>query len=168
VRDLAIKEMPLEEKYDRLLDDYLLAIASGYALHKELGVIDKSNDLWFKVQKKMLPKILGPVSKLLKVLSPDRTFKQVMNQAAYLFQTEIPLSNIELSWVSDREAVLRIKNCERLRRLRELVKKTGLNIDPKELCEIEWEALKEIAKEFGTDVTWELEENGCRSTGKLK
>jgi len=168
VRDLAIKEMPLEEKYDRLLDDYLLAIASGYALHKELGVIDKSNDLWVKVQKKMLPRVLGPVFKLLKMLSPGRTFKQVMDQVAYLFQTEIPLSNIELSWVSDREAVLRIKNCERLRRLRELVKKTGLNIDPKKLCEIEYQTLKEIGKEFGVDVTWELEENGCRSTGKLK
>mgnify|MGYP001128626021 CR=1 FL=1 len=37
---------------DRLLDDYLLAIATGYALHKELGVIDRCNDLSVKVQKK--------------------------------------------------------------------------------------------------------------------
>jgi len=168
VRDLAIKEMPLEEKYDRLLDDHLLAIASGYALHKELGVIDKSNDLWVKAQKKMLPKILGPVFKLLKVLSPGRTFKQVMNQSVYAFQETEPLSNIEISWISDREGVMRIKNCERLRRTRELVKKTGLDVDPKELCEMEYQTLKEIGKEFGIDLTWELEENGCRSTAKLK
>jgi len=168
VGDLAIKEMPLEEKYDRLLDDYLLAIATGYALHKELGVIDKCNDLSVKVQKKMLPSVLGPVFKLLKVLAPGRTFKQVINQSVYTFQITEPLSNIELSWVSDREAVMRIKNCERLRRSRELVKKTGLNVDPKELCEIEYQTLKEIGKEFGIDLAWELEENGCRCTGKLK
>jgi len=165
---LEIKEMPLEEKYDRLLDDYLLAIATGYALHKELGVVDKSNDLWVNVQKKMLPKILGPAFKLLKTLAPGRTFKQVINQTVYAFQSEQPLSNIELSWVSDREAVMRIKNCERLRRTGELVKRTGLNVDPKALCELECQTLKGMSKEFGIDVSWELEENGCRITGKLK
>ncbi len=142
VRDLSIKEMPLEEKYDRVLDDYLLSIATGYALHKELGVVDKCFDLSVKVNKKMLPRILGPVFKLLKVLAPGKTLKQVINQAVYTFQTIEPLSNIELSWVSNREAVLRIKNCERLRRTRELVKKAGLNVDPKELCEIECQTLK--------------------------
>ena len=165
---MEIKEMPIEEKYDRLLDDYLLAIASGYALHKELGVVDKSNELWLKVEKKMLPRYLGPIFKLLKVLAPGRTFNQVINQSAYIFQTQLPLSNIELSSVSDREAVLRIKNCERLRRNRELVKKTGLNVDPKELCDLECQSLKGISKELGIDVAWELEENGCRITGKLK
>jgi len=164
---LSIKEMPLEEKYDHLLNDYLLAIAVGYALHKELGVVDKSNDLWLKAQKKMLPKMFGPVFKLLKALSPGRTFKQVINQSAYLFQETEPVSNIKLSWISDREAAMTIKNCKRLRRTRELVKKTDLDVDPKELCDQEYQTLKEIGREFGLEVTWKLEENGCRCTGKL-
>ena len=165
---MEIKEMPLEEKYDRVLDDYLLAIATGYALHKELGVVDKCLDLSIKVQKKMLPRVLGSVFKLLKVLAPGRTFKQVINQSMYTFQVTEPMSNLEISWVSDHEAVMRTKNCERLRRTRELVKKTGLNVDPKELCEIELQTLKELGKEFGIEVTWELEENGCTAKGKLK
>jgi len=165
---LEIKEMLPEEKFDRLLDDYLLSIITAYALHKELGVVDKCLDLSIKVNKKMLPRFLGPVFKLMNVLSPGRTFKQVINQSMYIFQEIEPLSNLELSWVSDREAVLRVKNCKRLRRTRELVNKTGLNIDPKELCEIECQTLKGLSKEFGMDVTWELEENGCRITGKLK
>jgi len=70
--------------------------------------------------------------------------------------------------VSDSEAVMRVKNCERLRRTRELVKKTGLNVDPRELCEVECKNPKGISEDFGIDVTWELEENGCRITGKLK
>ena len=160
--------MPPEEKFDRLLDDFLLSIITAYALHKELGVKDKCLDLSIEVNKKMLPRFLGPVFKLLKVLSPGRTFKQVINQSMYIFQEIEPLSNLELSWVSDREAVLRVKNCNRLRRTGELVKKTGLNVDPKELCEIECQTLKGISEEFGMDVTWELEENGCRITGKLK
>jgi hypothetical protein len=165
---LEIKEMPPEEKFDRLLDDYLLSIITAYALHKELGVVDKCLDLSIKVNKKMLPRFLGPVFKLLKVLSSGRTFKQVINQSMYMFQEIEPLSNLELSWVSDREAVLRVKNCKRLRRTGELVKKIGLNVDPKELCEIECQNLKGISEEFGMDVTWEFEENGCRITAKLK
>ncbi len=165
---MEIKEMPSEEKFDRLLDDFLLSVITGYALHKELGVIDKYLDMSIKVNKKMLPRFLGPVFKLMNVLSPGRTFKQVINQSMYIFQEIEPLSNLELSWISDREAVLRVKNCKRLRRTRELVKKSGLNIDPKEPCEMECQTLKGISKEFGVDVTWELEENGCRITGKLK
>lgn len=165
---MEIKEMPSEEKFDRLLDDFLLSVITGYALHKELGVIDKYLDMSIKVNKKMLPRFLGPVFKLMNVLSPGRTFKQVINQSMYIFQEIEPLSNLELSWISDREAVLRVKNCKRLRRTRELVKKSGLNIDPTEPCEMECQTLKGISREFGVDVTWELEENGCRITGKLK
>jgi len=36
VRDLETKEMPLEEKYDKLLDQYLQTELMNYALHKQL------------------------------------------------------------------------------------------------------------------------------------
>ena len=77
VIDLEIKEVPIDERYDRLLDDYLLDAATDYAVLKELGGVDKQLDLSVKMQKKMLPKILGsPVFKRLKILTPSSTFKQ--------------------------------------------------------------------------------------------
>ena len=76
VRDLAIREMPVEEKYDRLLDDYLLGLATDYVVLKEQGVVDKSIDLWVKVQKKMLPSFLGmAVFKVLKAISPRQSIQ---------------------------------------------------------------------------------------------
>jgi len=70
--------------------------------------------------------------------------------------------------VSDREATVRIKNCPILRRQRDLVKKAGLDLDPRFICEIDSKINPEVAKEFGVDLTCKLEENGCINTAKLK
>ena len=121
---MEIKEMPIDERYDRLLDDYLLDVATDYAILKELGGVDKQIDLSVKMQKKMLPKILGsPVFKLLKVLAPGRTFKQLSSTFFYNAQTWHPLSTIEVTEVSDREVAGVIKNCVLLKRVRDIVKK---------------------------------------------
>jgi len=165
---LEIKEMPLQEKYDRLLDNYLLAIATDYALHKELGVVDKCNDLSVKVQKNMLPSILGMAFKMLKAIAPGKAFKQVANQYVYTQQTFIPLSNIEFNVVSDRASIVRIKNCPVLRRLEGLVKKAGLDLEPRFLCEMDAKIFPRVAKEFGVDLTIALEKNGCITTAKLR
>jgi len=168
VRNLEIKEMPLQEKYDRLLDAHLLAVATGYALHKKLGVVDKCNDFSVKVQKNMLPSVLGIGLKMLKAIAPGKVFKQVANQYVYTEQTFLPLSNIEFTWVSDREATMRVKNCPILRRVGGIVKKAGLDLDPRFLCEMDAKILPEVAKEFGLALTFELEENGCKTKAKLK
>lgn len=165
---MEIKEMSPEEKYDKLLDDYLLSCATGYALHKELGVVDKCLDLSVKAHKKMLPSYMGPVFKLMKMVAPGRTFKQTVDRSMYMQQVYQPLSSIEVIRVSDRESVTRIKNCNIIRRLRDLVKKAGLDIDPKFYCEAESLVAKEMAKEFGVDLTRQLEEDGCTITAKLK
>lgn len=159
--------MPIEEKYDRLLDDHLLTVATGYALNKELGVVDKSNSMYVKVQQKMLPSVLGVAFKVLKTVAPGKAFKQVTDQYVYSIQRFIPLSNIELTRVSDREAVVRISNCPVLRRQRDLVRKAGLDLDPRFLCEIDAKINPEVAREFGVELTCELEENGCKTTAKL-
>ena len=166
--DLEIKEMPLEEKYDRLLDDYILCVATNYAFNKELGTMDKWLDYCLKVDKKMVPSWLGIAFKLLKAITPGRAFKQAFDRWLYYSQTRQPLSNTEVIKATDREAVTRIKNCTPLRRTRELVKKTGLDIDPKFVCELDSKIIKELLKEFGIDFTLELEENGCICTAKLK
>jgi hypothetical protein len=166
---LDIKEMPIDERYDRLLDDYLLDAVTDYAVLKELGGVDKQLDLSVKMTKKTLPKILGsPVFKLLKVLAPGRTFKQLSSTWLYNAQTWHPLSTIEVTNVSDREVAGGVKNCVLLKRMRDIVKKTDLEIDPKFLCEKDAKYFPKLFKEFGIDMTWKLEENGCRFTAKLK
>jgi len=142
--------------------------AINYALHKELGVLDKYYDLYMKVQKKMLPSLLGIAFKVMKAITPGRAFKQAANQFVYTAQTSNPLSNIELTMVSDREAVIRTKNCVLLKKMRDVVKKAGLDIDPKFMCEDGSKTVPELLKEFGIDATMELEENGCITTAKLK
>ena len=168
MRDLAIKEMPLEEKYEMLFDRYALAIATSYALHKELGVVDKSHDFSVKVMKKMLPSLAGVVFKVAKVITPGKAFKKAVDQYMYAIQALNPLSNIEVTWVSDREEVFRVKNCRMLEKVRDMVKKAGLDIDPKFVCENDRKNSIEVLKELGIDLAMELEENGCRGTAKLK
>lgn len=171
MRKLATKEMPLEEKYDKLYDFLALYYAASYAFNKEQGTVDKWPDYLAKVMGKMMPSFMGSMFKLMKMLSPGRTFKQFANQMMYMAQMEQPLSGLELSWVSDREVVWSYKNCEMLRRLREVVNKAGLNIDPREVCKAEIAmhmSPEHITKKFGMDLTCELEENGCKWTMKLK
>ena len=167
VRDLEIKEMPLEQKYDTILDMYILETAISYAFHKEQGTVDK----WLDYTLEAYRGYMGPMFKMMKTLAPGKTFKQAANQLMYMQQIMQPLSEIEVSWVSDREAVMRFKNCEILRRSRELVKKAGLDIDPRFFCEIDayrHAHPRHPLKELGIDLTCELEENGCEWTFKLK
>ena len=77
---------------------------------------------------------------------------------------------IEVDWISDREAVIRFKNCDILRRSRELVEKAGLDVDPKFFCEMDkyrHAHPRHPMDEIGLELTCELEENGCKWTFKL-
>jgi hypothetical protein len=165
---LEIKEMSLKEKYEKLFDDYLLVSAMVYAFHKKLGVVDKCYDWVVKVRMKMLPSLMPIAFKLMKTVAPGTVFKKAVDNYLYEYQFTLPLSTLEVTRVSDREAVLGVKNCVILQKARELVKKAGLDIDPKFMCEEDSTILPRIFKEFGIDVTWELEENGCRIRAKLK
>jgi primosomal replication protein N len=168
VIDLAIKEMSLEEKYDKLLDQYALDTAMNYVLHKEAGTMDKRNDMMLKVWKKMLPRFAGTTIKVMKTIVPGRTFKNLVNGFVSYSQSTNPLSNLEVTWVSDREALIRTKDCVELQRMRDMAKKAGLNLDPKEICENDSKIMPAMFEGFGVDVTYELEENGCVARAKLK
>ena len=170
---MSIKEMPIEEKYDRLLDDYVSEVAKGFALFKELGVdmelgLEKSVALSAKMDKKTLPGYLGIAFKVLKAITPGQAFKQVTDRFLYHGQTWHPLSSLEVTKISDRDAVGGVKNCVLLKRMRDLVEKTGVDIDPKIICKRDAKYFPEIFKEFGVDVAWDFEENGCRFVAKLK
>lgn len=73
--------MPLEEKYEMLFDRYALAIATSYAFHKELGVVDKSHAFSVKVMKKMLPSLIA--YKVAKAITPVKAFKKAVDQYLY-------------------------------------------------------------------------------------
>ena len=168
-----IKEMPTDERYDRLLDEYISDNAIGFALLKELGVdkelgLEKSVDLSVEVDKKMLPAYLGIAFKVLKAITPGKAFNQILDSYVYHGQTWHPLSSLEVTKVSDRDAEVRIKNCVLLKKARDLIKKTGLDIDPKIFCERDAKYFPKLFKDFGIVVTWNLEENGCQATAKLK
>jgi len=165
---LAIKEMPLGEKYEKLLDAYLLNSATLYALHKEHGIVDKCIESLVKTQKNMIPSLPAATYKLLKTVAPGKAFNQLMDQQIYEMQVDMPLSNIDVNRVSDREVTMRVKGCPILKRTGELIKKAGLDVDPKELCQIEPKVMSEVAKDFGVDVSWRSEGNGCLWTVKLK
>ena len=165
---MAIKEMPLEEKYEKILDAYLVNSATLYALHKKLGIVDKCIESLVKTQKNMIPSLPAATYKLLKTVAPGKAFNQLMDHEIYEMQASLPLSNIEVNRVSDREVTMRIKGCPILKRTGELIKKAGLDVDPKELCQIEPKVMSEVAKDFGVDVSWRSEENGCLWTVKLK
>lgn len=161
---MAIREMPLKEKYDKLYDFLALFYAASYAFNKEQGTVDKWPDYLAKVMGKMMPRFTGSVFKLMKVLSPSRTFKQTVNQFMYVAQMEQPLSDLELSWVSNHVAVWSYKNCEMLRRVREVVKKAGLNIEPREVCKAKIAmnmSSDQIAKKLGIYLSCEFKRNGC-------
>ena len=163
--------MPDKEKHDKFFDTYMSEMAGTYSYHKKKGTVDKWLDSTLKVFSGSMPKFMGPIFKLMKTISPGKSFKQTANQMLYMQQMMQPLSDIEVSWVSDRGITMRLKNCEILKRSKDLVKKVGLNIDPKFYCEIDQyrhnSPLHPMQK-FGIDLDCELEENGCKWTFKLK
>ena len=164
---MVMKEMPLEEKYNKLLDYYVLNEIGSYALVKELGAVDKGFDLSVKASVKMLPNRVGIAFELLKILTPGTAFNQLIEKYVYSLQMTIPLQNIELNKVSDRESTYRINNCPIIKRMRSLAKKTGLDIDPKFYCEIESKIIQGVANEFGVTLVTKLTKNGCINTAKL-
>lgn len=139
-----------------------------YALHKKLGTIDKYIESLVKAQKNMIPSLPAASYKLLKTVAPGTAFNQFMDQRIYEMQLDMPLANIEVKRVSDREVTMRIKGCPHLKRKGELIKKADLDVDPRETCEIEPQVMRGMAKDFGVDVSWQPEANGCSWTVKLK
>ena len=162
---LTTKEMPYEEKHDKLYDVYLSEMAATYAYHKERGTVDKWLDSTLELFSSSMPKFMGPI------VSPVKAFKQTANQMVYMQQLMQPLAEIEISGLSDREAVMRFMSCEILNRSREIAKKAGHKIDPRFYCEIDQyrhTSPLHPMKKLGIDLACELEEKGCRWTFKLK
>ena len=159
--------MPLEEKWDKLLDGYWVNVIGTYALLKELGAVDKGVDWSVKVNAKMLPRRARVAFDTLKPIAAGIAFNQLVDNYVYSLQRTLSLQDFELNKVSDREATLIINNCPILKRVRSLIKKTGLDIEPKAICEIESKINQGLAKELGLEIVTELKEDGCINNLKL-
>jgi hypothetical protein len=171
VSDLEIKEMSLEEKYDKLYDSYILTDVIAMAFIMENGLTDEYLNYTMKVYKKMMPSIMDYAFKFIKTLSPGRAFKMFVEGILKDGQVTEPLSNTELVSLSGREEVIRTKNSVMLKKYRDIIKKTGVKLDLKEYFELFPEAGKEMVKEFGFDMTMDtshIQEDEITSTIKLK
>lgn len=167
-----IKEMPLEEKYDRVCDYFTLDHAISCATHKELGTIDKYVDATVEAYRKMMPRFMGPLARFMGMLAPNMSLRQALNHVVYAEQQMHDLSEFEITQPSEGEVCIRFKNCDRLRRQREIVKKAGINIDPRYVCEVEklehFHPRHPMRESGITPVAAEWEETGCKWTFKQK
>jgi len=168
VRDLEIKELTLEEKYRRLYDENVMSDVITLGFVKEMGLTDKYMDYSIKASMKMLPAIMGPVFKFLKMLAPGTTFKKTIQYFMEDEQLQEPVSNIEIVSLSDREAVFKVKNSVTFEKYRDTIKRTGVDLDVREIWELNSKAYKEAAKDFGVDWTLKIEEDGWTHIVKLR
>jgi len=171
-KEKPIKEMPLEEKYDRACDFFTLDHAISYVTHKQLGTVDKWVDNTVEAYRKMQPRFIAPLAKLIGRLAPGMSLEQALNHVVYAEQQMHDVSEFEVARVSEREVIVRFKNCTRLRRQRDIVKKAGLNIDPREICEVEklhhFHPRHPMQDVGITPVACEWEEAGCKWTFRQK
>ena len=157
---MEIKEMPLEEKYERLLRETQLIWVTCYAFHKEHETMEKWLDYYAKAQKNMLIAGMSEQESI-------PTFEETVNEVAYDQQKWLPMANVELTWISDTEATISIKNCPLMKINDEMAKKTGLDIDSKFVCGKDTTIFPRIVKEFGMDMNHEVTEDGCQLTLKI-
>ena len=171
MRDLEIKEMSLKEKYDKLYDQYVLTDVTTIAFVKEKGLTDEYLEYSMKAAKKMLPSVLGYAFKVIKKLSSGRAFKMFVEGFLKDDQVTEPLSNTEIVSLSDQEVVIKTKNSVVLKKYRDMMKKTGLELDLKEMYGWFNDPGKEMFIDLGFDVTVDtshIEEDEITYIIKLK
>ena len=159
--------MSIEERYGILLNETQLIWLTNYAFNKERGTLDEWLDYYIKTQKHVLRKQLF-YGRILKKLAPGKIFKRITENIVYLLQRYMPSNHIELRWVSDKKAILRIKECPLLKKYKELIEKANLDLDPKFVCDNDLKIYPKMAKELGIDLSYEIQENGCRLVGQLR
>lgn len=170
-----IKEMPIEEKWDRLYDFFTMDHAISYKTHKRLGTVQEWVDDTVDAYEKMMGRFMGPLASLMgKVavkLAPNMVLKQAINAVLYSDQMlHNGLEEYEVSEPKDGEIVIRYKNCLRLKKQNEIVKKCDLDFEGREICELDKMQLthpNHPTTKMGiipTDIMWE--ETGCVWTFK--
>jgi hypothetical protein len=143
-----MKEMAIEEKYDKLYDQLILLDVTTMAFLKEMGLSEKYMDYSMTVMKKVMPSLMGSAFKLIKMLAPGRAFKMFVEGIFKDSQVSEPLSNMEIVSLSDREGVIKTTNSVQLKKYKDILQQTGLKLDLKEYWELMNESTKGMAKDF--------------------
>lgn len=166
-----IKEMPIEEKWDRLHDFFTMDHAISYKAHKRLGTVQEWVDDTVEAYRYMGPRFLGPMARFVGRLAPNKSLKEAIKRVLYNDQMMHGPGEYEVSEPKDGEITVRFKNCLRLKKQREIVKTANLGFDGREICEIEKMHLthpRHLTTEMGcipTVIEWE--ETGCVWTFKM-
>jgi len=159
--------MTFEERYKILLDETQLIWLVNYEFNKTRGTLKEWQKNYININQQMLRNQLI-YAKLLKKFAPRKIFKILTEKIVNNLQRYMPISHICLSWVSEKEAILEIKDCPLLKRYKELIKQNHLDLDREFVCDNDLKIYPIMAKNLGIDLTYELKENGCQLVGKIK
>lgn len=164
-----IKDMTVEEKWDRLHDFFTMDHAISYHTHKRLGTVDEwvsdTVDAYNHAQARFLGPVVELMSKAALKVAPNMVLKKVMNAVLNMDQQMHKPGEYEISEAKNGEMTVRFKNCTRLKKQKEVVKMCKLPFEAREICEVEKMHTTHPncpATKMGiitTDVTWE--ETGC-------
>ncbi len=164
-----IKDMPIEEKWDRLHDFFTMDHAISYKTHKRMGTVQEWVDDTVEAYGKMMGRFMGPLASLMSKaalrLTPNMVLKQAISAVLYSDQMMHGPGEYELSEPKDGQITVRFRNCLRLKKQREIVIKCGFDFDGREICEVEKMHLthpNHPTSKMGivpTEITWE--ETGC-------
>lgn len=169
-----IKEMPIEEKWDRLHDFFTMDHAVSYKTHKRLGTVKEWVDDIVDAYQLMGPRFIGNIPELIEELDTTDTniiLGEVIKNVLFSDQMMHGPGEYEVSEAKNGEITIRFKNCLRLKKQNEVVKKCNLPFEGREICEVEKLHLthpNHPTTKMGvipTDITWE--ETGCVWTFKV-
>jgi hypothetical protein len=136
-----LKEMSVEEKWDRLHDFFTMDHAISYHTHKRLGTVKEWVSDTVDAYNKMMGRFAGPVAQfmgnLASNLAPNMVLNKAIKEVLYMDQMMHGPGEYEVSEAEDGEIVVRFKNCLRLKKQNEIVKKCGLPFEGREICEVE-------------------------------
>ena len=171
-----LKDMSIEEKWDRVHDFFTLDHAISYKTHKRLGTVQEWVDDTVEAYGSMMGRFMGPLATLMGKaatrLTPNMILKQAIYAVLYSDQMMHGPSEYEVSEPKNGEITNRFKNCLRLIKQNEIADKCNLGFEEREICEVEKMHLthpNHPSTRMGivpTQITWE--EGGCVWTFKVK
>jgi hypothetical protein len=169
-----IKDMPVEEKWDRVHDFFTMDHAISYHTHKRMGTLKEwvsdTVDAYGNMMGRFMGPLAGVMSKAAMKIAPNMVLKQAINAVLYSDQMMHGPGEYEVSEPQDGTITIRFKNCLRLKKQNEIVKRCNLPFEGREICEVEKMHLthpNHPTTKMGiipTDITWE--EGGCVWTFK--
>jgi hypothetical protein len=169
-----IKDMAIEDKWDRVHDFFTMDHMVSYYTHKRLGTVKEWVGDTVEAYNKMMGRFMGPIAqfmgKLAVNIAPNMVLKKAIQEVLYSDQMMHGPGEYEVSEAKDGEITVRFKNCLRLKKQNEMVKKLGYPFEGREICEVEKMHLthpNHPTTKMGiipTDITWE--EGGCLWTFK--